>query len=108
MGFLLPRPSCVTLNQAESSSLRSVPALRFLIWGHLETCKGADEFGSSDGDGAPAGRWVGLIQVGRLTEKEGRSLALPITVASWANRVIAGASDSKSLLENCPGCLSLR
>ena len=51
---------------------------------------------------------LGLIQVGGLAEKEGRTLALPITVASWASLVKAGASDGKSLLENCPGCLSLR
>lgn len=71
VGFLLPRPSCVTLNQAESSSLRSVPALRFLIWGHLETCKGADEFGSKGGERPPAGRWVEADPGGRTHRERG-------------------------------------
>ena len=71
VGFLLPRPSCVTLNQAESSSLRSVPALRFLIWGHLETCKGTDEFGSRGGERPPAGRWVEADPGGRTHRERG-------------------------------------
>lgn len=49
-----------------------------------------------------------LIQVGGLTEKEGRTLVLPITVTSWANLVKAGASDGKSLPEYRPHRLSLR
>ena len=49
-----------------------------------------------------------LIQVGGLTEKEGRTLVLPITVTSWANLVKAGASDGKSLPEYRPHHLSYR
>lgn len=42
---------CVTLNQAESSSLRSVPALRFLISGDLEDMQGAESLGLARGKG---------------------------------------------------------
>lgn len=85
VGFLLPRPSCVTLNQAESSSLRSVPALRFLISGHLEICRGLMSLGLAMGKGPQqVGGWE-LIQAGGLTEKEGGILALPTPAASCAN-----------------------